>query len=76
MSTPCRSCGEEIVFVKTAAGKKMPIDADTWTEGEEYFEPRVHRSHFATCPQAEQFRKKQSSAQAPGPGPGAERRGQ
>lgn len=41
----CRSCGAEIEWKKTAAGKLMPVDKDT---GE---------SHFATCPNAASHRK-------------------
>lgn len=25
----CQSCGEEIVWLRTAAGKAMPVDADS-----------------------------------------------
>lgn len=40
----CRACGASIRFESTASGKLMPVDADG-------------TSHFATCPQAERFRK-------------------
>lgn len=40
----CQACAAEIEFILTAHGKHMPIDADG-------------TSHFATCPQAERFRK-------------------
>jgi hypothetical protein len=40
----CRSCGADIWWIVTAAGKKMPVDADG-------------TSHFATCPNAAQHRK-------------------
>lgn len=45
----CRSCGEPIIWCITAKGKKMPVDIP---EGDE---PTT--SHFATCPDAEQWRK-------------------
>jgi hypothetical protein len=40
----CRGCGAEIFWAKTPRGKRMPFDART-------FEP-----HWATCPQAKEFR--------------------
>jgi DNA-directed RNA polymerase subunit RPC12/RpoP len=40
----CRGCGAEIRFEPTTKGKLMPVDADG-------------TSHFATCPQAERFKK-------------------
>lgn len=46
----CRSCGEQIIFLKTASGKNIPVDAETVTEGDDLFEPKSgHVSHFATC---------------------------
>ena len=41
----CRSCGAEILWCLTAAGKKAPIDRDG-------------RSHFATCPDAAEWRRR------------------
>ncbi len=53
----CSSCRARIIWFKTAAGKNMPVDADTVEPGdEEYFPPR-HISHFATCPNAKNHRK-------------------
>lgn len=40
----CRACGVAITFEETKNGKLMPVDADG-------------TSHFATCPQADRFRK-------------------
>jgi hypothetical protein len=37
---PCRSCNAPIVFVKTEAGRSMPVNPDTGL------------SHFTTCPNA------------------------
>lgn len=42
----CRSCGAEIYWVKTDKGKSMPINAD------------LKKSHFATCPEHKQWRKR------------------
>lgn len=55
----CRSCGAAIVWMKTATGKNMPVDADTVKpDGPSVFDPKVHTSHFATCPHAAQHRRK------------------
>lgn len=54
----CRSCDAEIVWLKTATGKNMPVDASTVTEGDDKFNPEKHVSHFATCPFAKQHRRR------------------
>ena len=60
----CRGCGAPIVWIRTAAGKSMPCDAEPVLSadigGLAAFEPDGvgHVSHFATCPAAEQFRRK------------------
>jgi hypothetical protein len=41
----CKSCGAGIYWIRTAAGKAMPCDPDG-------------TSHFASCPQADQHRKR------------------
>lgn len=56
----CKSCNAEIIWLKTAAGKNMPVDADTY-HGEEQFDREKHQSHFATCPDADKFRKDDDS---------------
>lgn len=53
----CRDCGAEIVFLKTAAGKTMPILASSVEEGDVLFDHKKHKSHFADCPAAAKFRK-------------------
>lgn len=55
--TRCRSCNARIIFLTTAAGKKMPIDADTVEPDDEEFDAQRHESHFASCPNAGQHRK-------------------
>lgn len=40
----CRSCRAEVLWCITPAGKRAPIDPDG-------------KSHFATCPQADAWRK-------------------
>jgi hypothetical protein len=55
----CRSCSAPIYWVKTRAGKNMPVDADTATRGDTQFDPQAgHISHYATCPQAKDHRKR------------------
>lgn len=46
----CRSCKEEIYWIKTKNGKNMPVSMGMMNE---------YISHFATCPAANKFRKKQ-----------------
>jgi len=43
--TECRGCKALIYWIKTAAGKPMPVNADGI-------------SHFATCEKAAEFRRK------------------
>jgi len=43
----CRSCRALVTWVKTEKGKWMPVDPDG-------------TSHFATCPNANDWRKKKS----------------
>jgi len=57
----CKTCGAEIVWGITAAGKKVPMDPPE----KRFVEGSVGRvevqdtwlSHFATCPQADLHRK-------------------
>lgn len=46
----CRDCGAEIVFLKTAKGRKIPINAATVADGDELFAAQEHQVHFNTCP--------------------------
>ena len=58
MSGQCRSCDAPIVWVKTQAGKNMPVDATSFDrEDGLVFNPDKHISHFATCPNADKHRK-------------------
>jgi hypothetical protein len=45
------------VWLKTASGKNMPVDADTVDEGDTEFDHEKHVSHFSTCPFANKHRK-------------------
>ena len=49
----CRSCGAEVLWCLTAARRKAPINADG-------------TSHFATCPQADSWRRKPITVHADG----------
>lgn len=52
----CKECGAAIVFVRTALAKVMPVNAETH-DGEHFFNPEKHISHFSTCTKPEKFRK-------------------
>jgi hypothetical protein len=55
----CRSCGAPIVWFRTKAGKRMPVDAATTkpTDAEHQLDLTRHISHFATCPNADSHRR-------------------
>jgi hypothetical protein len=55
--TRCRSCRQRIVWLQTVNGKNMPVDADTVEAHDEVFEQGRHVSHFATCKDADTFRR-------------------
>lgn len=72
MST-CDSCGATIKWATTPKGRKMPVDFKTTTarlENGEWVEVRI--SHFITCPNADEHRKKpeQKPDRKPGEAPG------
>ena len=56
----CRSCGKEILWVKTKKGKNMPVDFDSELEDVEEFDRDRMQAHWDTCPQADQHRKRPS----------------
>lgn len=57
IETKCRACGKELRFIRTPAGKSMPVDADTCTDDDAIWDPAKHVSHFITCTQPDRFRK-------------------
>lgn len=57
--TRCRSCRAKIIWFKTDAGKNMPVDADTVEADDDELDLSRHVSHFATCPNANQHRRRQ-----------------
>lgn len=55
--TRCRSCQGRIVWLKTAAGRDMPTDAETVLPEDTQYSSAKHRSHWGTCPTSDQHRK-------------------
>jgi hypothetical protein len=53
----CKSCMKRIIWFKTAAGKNMPVDAETVEADDEELDLARHQSHFASCPKADQHRR-------------------
>lgn len=59
----CRACDAKILWARTAAGKLVPLDACPVAEGNMRREmpdgsELRYLSHFATCPNADRFRRK------------------
>jgi hypothetical protein len=56
---PCRSCKAPVVWFRTAAGKRMPVDEATTQpiDAEHQLDLKRHISHFATCPDQAKWRK-------------------
>jgi hypothetical protein len=69
----CKGCGAEIIWIKTEAGRNMPIDAKpikaylpnpqyetlyALEKTEKYILQDVHLTHWATCKTADKFKKK------------------
>jgi hypothetical protein len=55
----CRRCKAEIVWLSTASGERMPVDAKTVSKGDTEFEPRSgYISHVATCPDSQPWKEK------------------
>lgn len=59
LATHCRSCNALIVWFRTASGKRMPVDEATTlpTDAEHQLDLKRHKSHFASCPNANEHRK-------------------
>ena len=56
--TRCRSCHARIVWLATNNNRRMPIDADTVEPADEFYEQGKHVSHFSTCPDAKEWRRR------------------
>ena len=63
MSDHCKSCDAEIIWAKTTNGKAMPLNVKKTrvlvlnASGNIDFSQFGHESHFATCPNADAWRK-------------------
>lgn len=67
----CKSCGARVIWARTKNGKPTPLNADPVPDGTMYVRDGVARHvdlltpkdtpwympHFATCPQADEWRK-------------------
>ncbi len=62
----CKSCKKEFVFLRTEKGKTMPTDFDSLNKNEKdnyingmtrLFDSKRHTLHFATCPDANKYRR-------------------
>ena len=51
----CRSCGAAMIWVKTAAGKAMPLSAATIEERDGQ---RFALAHFADCPNSREWSRR------------------
>jgi hypothetical protein len=58
-ATRCTSCSALIVWFRTLAGKRMPVDeASTLpTDAQHQLDLKRHISHFSTCPDAAKHRR-------------------
>lgn len=69
----CRSCEAEIIWATSTTGKAIPLDAQptangnlslvagtahAYTAEDERLKRERYTSHFATCPEAGQWRKR------------------
>lgn len=55
----CASCGAAIVWMRTKSGRRIPVDLASADPAHQNFDPVMgHISHFATCPQADQHRRR------------------
>lgn len=46
----CKKCKKEIFWIKTLKNANMPVDAETYVEGQQLFMRGNNTSHFQTCP--------------------------
>ena len=78
--TRCKGCGAEIRWIKTAAGKNMPLDFQpvrfyvnmkNLVDDEDRWEViNGHQAHWATCPNATEFKRKKRAFKRVQIGPG------
>lgn len=61
----CAACERDIIWAWTEQGKRMPVDPKPTMRGTleqsrgkmQFVMVPIYESHFATCPQAEEFRR-------------------
>jgi len=60
----CQACGEKIGWIKTKNNKQMPVDLKITTiVTEDGRTEKGYSPHWAGCPFADRFRKKETKAQ-------------
>jgi len=61
--TSCKGCGAKIIYLPTRNNSVMPIDVESYQDGDEAYLPKKHVSHFTTCPKAKDFSHKNAKSQ-------------
>lgn len=65
-ATECKSCGKLMAFLRTGRGNLIPVDWESLNRIEKddiingntrLFDHKRHTSHFATCPDANKYRR-------------------
>jgi len=70
----CKGCGREINWVKTLNGKNMPVDPEPQTmvvttkNDKAWVSKTCYVPHWATCPNADDFRKREEKKEQGGVG--------
>lgn len=59
---PCKACQAPLVFLKTEKKTTMPCDAASVGDDDTRYVHGKHVPHWATCPEAHQFRRKRKSS--------------
>lgn len=54
----CKGCGARIIWMETVDGKNIPVDYQVQIKDEKVFDHARMKAHFATCPEAGKFRKR------------------
>ena len=54
----CKSCNAAFLWMKTEAGRMMPVDYKPELENVDKWDPKTMTSHWETCPGAAEFKKK------------------
>lgn len=60
----CKSCNALIAWLRTPAGKTIPVDYATIQPGDVEYDKARHMSHFGTCPQASKWSRKKKKETA------------